>query len=71
MGCMQKHGDAGDDECNECKGAAENGSQVMESERANDMFSTYKFHLSDTRLHFRLFWRVSYHIGALSGLKGT
>ena len=43
MRCMQKHGEAGDDECKDCKGAAKNGSQVMESERANDMFSTYKF----------------------------
>ena len=37
--CVQKHGEAGDDECNDRKGGAENGSQVVESERAEDMFS--------------------------------
>ena len=65
MCCVQKHGEAGDDECDDCKGGAENGRQVMESERAEDMFSAWRFHLSDMRLHFRFGSKTSYHVEGL------
>ena len=51
--------------CDDCEEGAENGSQVMESERAEDTFSACQFHLSDMRLHFRLSSKTSYHIEGL------
>lgn len=54
MHCMQKHGEVGDDECDDCEGTAENGSYLMKSEGVEDMFSAWRFHLSGMRLHFRL-----------------